>query len=185
MAVAIVAGVAVVAMGRGGEMAKFTADVRPLDADIETAADVALLRPPAAMWGYDKRATDEALNAVAQTVTDRDVEIATLRQQLADLQIPRPGRLAQSAGAGQPDVPGPPGNASQRQSGTPSQPQPGIASHPPSGTPGQSGTPSQVQSGTPSPAPPADGDGSGIWSAWERGDPTGRPADEGQQEESG
>jgi hypothetical protein len=86
-AVAILGGVIVVAMGRGGELAPSSADVRPLDTDIVTAADVALLRPPAALWGYDMRATDEALNQVARTVTERDVEIADLRRQLADMQF--------------------------------------------------------------------------------------------------
>jgi hypothetical protein len=92
-AVAILGGVIVVAMGRGGELASSSADVRPLDSDIVTAADVALLRPPAALWGYDMRATDEALNRVARTVTDRDVEIADLRRQLADMRSapPDPG----------------------------------------------------------------------------------------------
>lgn len=131
MAVAIVAAVAVVAMGRGGEMAKFIPDVRPLDADIETAADVALLRPPAAMWGYDKRATDEALNAVAQTVTDRDIEIVALRRQLDDLEAARPVVQAPgSRAAGQPDVPDQ--TASPGQTASPSQTAPADA--PGSGT---------------------------------------------------
>jgi hypothetical protein len=93
LAVVIVGGVIAAAMGRGGELAGSGADVRPLDGDIVTAADVALLRPPAALWGYDMRATDEALNRVARTVTERDVEIAELRQQLADMRSaePRPG----------------------------------------------------------------------------------------------
>ena len=86
VAVAILCGVVVVAMGRGGELARPTADVRPLDGEIVTAADVALLRPPAALWGYDMRATDDALNMVARTVTERDVEIAILRRQIADLE---------------------------------------------------------------------------------------------------
>jgi hypothetical protein len=85
-AAAILAGVVVVAMGRGGELALFAPDLRPLDPEIVTAADVALLRPPAALWGYDRQATHVVLNMVAQTVTERDVEIAALRQQLADLQ---------------------------------------------------------------------------------------------------
>jgi hypothetical protein len=85
VAAVIIAGVSLVAIGGGGEMTQFIPDTRPLNADIETAADVALLRPPPALWGYDKRVTDEALNAVAQTVTERDVEIAALRQQLADM----------------------------------------------------------------------------------------------------
>ena len=86
VAIAILCGVVVVAMGRGGELARPVADVRPPDGEIVTAADVALLRPPAAMWGYDMRATDEALNMVARTVTERDVEIAILRRQIADLE---------------------------------------------------------------------------------------------------
>lgn len=94
-AAAIIAGVAVVAVGRGGELTRFGADVRPVDADIETAADVALLRPSAALWGYDKRSTDEALNAVAQSVTERDVQIAALLQQIADM---RGGAAAGTAG---------------------------------------------------------------------------------------
>jgi len=88
-AVAILGGVIVVAIGRGGELAASAADVRPLDTDIVTAADVALLRPPAALWGYDMRATDDALNRVARTVTERDVEIADLRQQIADMRSGR------------------------------------------------------------------------------------------------
>jgi hypothetical protein len=85
-AAAILCGVVIVAMGRGGEMARSAADSRPVNAEILTAADVALLRPPVALWGYDIRATDEALNMVARTVTERDVEIATLRRQIADLE---------------------------------------------------------------------------------------------------
>jgi hypothetical protein len=85
-AAAILAGVVVVAMGRGGELVLFAPDRRPLDPEILTAADVALLRPPAALWGYDREATHVVLNMVAQTVTERDVEIATLRRQLAELQ---------------------------------------------------------------------------------------------------
>jgi hypothetical protein len=85
-AAVILGGMIAVALGRGGEMTEFSADVRPVDADIATAADVALLRPPVALWGYDKRSTDEALNLVARTVTERDVEITRLRRQVADLQ---------------------------------------------------------------------------------------------------
>jgi hypothetical protein len=85
-AAAILCGVVVVAIGRGGELVLFAPDRRPLDSEITTAADVALLRPPAALWGYDRQATHVVLNMVAQTVTERDVEIATLRRQLADLQ---------------------------------------------------------------------------------------------------
>jgi hypothetical protein len=102
VAAAIIVGVAVVAIGGGGELARFGPDTRPIDADIETAADVALLRPPAALWGYDKRSTDQALNAVAQSVTDRDVEIASLRRQIAEM---RGGGAAGTSGAVSQDAP--------------------------------------------------------------------------------
>jgi hypothetical protein len=155
-AVVILIGTVVVAMGNGGEMARFPADVRPLDADIETASDVALLRPPAAMWGYDKRATDEALNAVAEQVTQRDVEIAVLRQQIADLRAPAPRGPARRGpaprgSAPRGPVPGPPGAPSQdqRQGG---------------GLPGQAGPPETQP-----------------WSPWQRSIPP-RPPDNGQPE---
>ena len=82
-AAVILAGVLSVAMGHGGEMAEFATDYLP--PDLVTAADVVLLRPPSALWGYNVQVTDEALNRVAQVITERDVEIAVLRQQLAEL----------------------------------------------------------------------------------------------------
>jgi hypothetical protein len=82
-AAVILAGVVSVAMGHGGEMAEFDMDYVP--PDLMTAADVVLLRPPSAIWGYNAQVTDEALNRIAQAITERDVEIAVLRQQLAEL----------------------------------------------------------------------------------------------------
>ncbi len=80
----ILVGVVAVAMGHGGEMAEFPSDyVPPTLGDLATAADVAMLRPPSALWGYNTQVTDEALTRIAQIVTERDVEIAVLRQQLA------------------------------------------------------------------------------------------------------
>jgi hypothetical protein len=81
--VVILAGVVGVAMGRGGEMAAFATDYLP--PDIATAADVAMLRPPSSVWGYNAQLTDEALGRIAQVISERDVEIAVLRQQLAEL----------------------------------------------------------------------------------------------------
>jgi len=94
----ILAGVVAVAMGHGGDMAEFPSDyVPPTLGDLLTATDVAMLRPPAALWGYNTQVTDEALSRIAQIVTERDVEIAVLRQQLADA---RSGpRAAGSAGS--------------------------------------------------------------------------------------
>ena len=100
-AVAILCGAAVVAIGRGGEMGGSAADIRPIDPDFSTAADVALLRPPAALWGYNMQATDEALSLVARTVTERDVQIASLRRQIAELKSATQNPLAPGRPAGQ------------------------------------------------------------------------------------
>ncbi|HEX9353400.1 MAG TPA: hypothetical protein VF933_06245 [Streptosporangiaceae bacterium] len=81
--VVILAGVVSVAMGRGGEMAEFATDYLP--PEVVTAADVATLRPPSSLWGYNAQLTDEALSRIAQVISERDVEIAVLRQQLAEL----------------------------------------------------------------------------------------------------
>jgi hypothetical protein len=85
VAVAILVGVFLVATGRGGELAYEHADHAPLDLGPVSATDVALLRPPTALWGYNMHVTDEALEQVAQAVRDRDVTIAFLQQRLADL----------------------------------------------------------------------------------------------------
>ena len=84
-AVGILGCVVLVALGMGGEMAAFPSDSAPLRMDEVTAADVALLRPPLALWGYNVPATEEALGVIARAVTARDTEIATLRQELADM----------------------------------------------------------------------------------------------------
>jgi hypothetical protein len=84
-AAAILCGVVVVAFGRGGELAKFAADVAPVSVEF-TTADIAQIRPPPALFGYNPQVTDDVLSAMARTVIDRDIEIAMLRQQLADLQ---------------------------------------------------------------------------------------------------
>ena len=85
VAVAVLVGVFFVATGRGGELAYEHADHAPLDLGPVSAADVALLRPPTALWGYNMQVTDEALEQIAQAVRDRDVTIAFLQQRLADL----------------------------------------------------------------------------------------------------
>ena len=84
-AAAILGCVVLAARGMAGEMATFPSDSAPLRMDEVTAADVALLRPPLALWGYNVPATEEALGVIARAVTARDTEIATLRQEIADL----------------------------------------------------------------------------------------------------
>jgi hypothetical protein len=84
-ALVILAGVVVVASGRGGEMAVAEPDYPPIDLGPVSSADVALLRPPSSAWGYNMRVTDEALEVIAKAVTERDVQIAALQQQVSDL----------------------------------------------------------------------------------------------------
>ena len=84
-AVVILVGVVLVASGRGGEIAPEYPDYPPIDLGPVTAADVALLRPPSAAWGYNMRVTDEALETIARAVTERDIKIAELQQQVDDL----------------------------------------------------------------------------------------------------
>jgi hypothetical protein len=85
-AVVVLAGIIVVAVGRGGELAFFQADYAPLKLDEITATDVVLFRPPMALWGYSVQPTDEALNRIAEALTERDIEITALRQQVANLE---------------------------------------------------------------------------------------------------
>jgi hypothetical protein len=187
-AAVILGGMIVVAIGRGGEMTEFTADVRPVDADIETAADVALLRPPVALWGYDKRSTDDALNLVARTVTERDVEIATLRRQIADMQSGRekpspappggvasPGAITPPGATRGPGASGGPGQGwDPGASGGPGQGwDPGASGGPGQGDPGSNPAPFVRRQASPAP-PPAE---TQPWSAWERPGPEPRPDD--------
>ena len=83
--IVILAGVVVVASGRGGEMATEYPDYPPIDLGPVSAADVALLRPPSAAWGYNMRVTDEALDTIARAVTERDIKISALQQEVSDL----------------------------------------------------------------------------------------------------
>jgi len=96
-AAAILGGVVLAALGLAGEMASFAGDTAPLELDEVSATDVALLRPPMSLWGYNAQATEEALRVIARSVTARDVEIATLRRELAELQDRQDG--ARAAGA--------------------------------------------------------------------------------------
>jgi hypothetical protein len=83
--VAVLVGVFYAATGRGGELAYEQADHAPLDLGPVSATDVALLRPPTALWGYNMQVTDEALERIARAMRERDIRIAYLQQQLADL----------------------------------------------------------------------------------------------------
>ena len=109
VAIVILVGVFFVATGRGGELAHEQADHAPLDLGPVSATDVALLRPPTALWGYNMQVTDEALERIAQAVRDRDVMIAFLQQRLADLSTPAAPVLPPGEPSGPEHPAGPPG----------------------------------------------------------------------------
>jgi hypothetical protein len=92
-AAVILGGVVVVAMGRGGELARERPDA-PASADFRTWSDVAHYRPPAALLGYHARTTEHALSLIARTIAERDAEIEWLRQRLTEA---RPGLAAYEA----------------------------------------------------------------------------------------
>ena len=81
-AAAILGGVVVVAMGRGGEMVLFDRDLPVKTTRLETPGEVATLRLPFGFVGYQARATGEALVAAANLLAQRDAEIAALRREI-------------------------------------------------------------------------------------------------------
>ncbi len=85
MAVVILVGIVVVAMGRGGELSR-TASTEPAEIDFESWTDVASYRPPPALLGYQAGATEQAFAVIGRVLADRDAEIAWLRGRLRELQ---------------------------------------------------------------------------------------------------
>ena len=83
--VVVVAVVVLVARGRGGELSVERSDYRQLELGPVSATDIALLRPPMALWGYSMQATDEALERIAASIRERDVRIVALEQLVTDL----------------------------------------------------------------------------------------------------
>jgi hypothetical protein len=105
IAIAVVlVGIFFAATGRGGELAYEHADHAPLDLGPVSAADIALLRPPTAMWGYNMQVTDAALDQIAKAMRERDVTIAHLQEQVATYE--RNGSYSESRGAHARQAPG-------------------------------------------------------------------------------
>ena len=134
IAIAVVlVGIFFAATGRGGELAYEQADHAPLDLGPVSAADVALLRPPTAMWGYNMQVTDEALDQIAKAMRERDVTIAYLQEQLASFE--HNGSYSESRGAHARQAPGaldPPGAPGASTPSTPPVPSiPPVLSIPP------------------------------------------------------
>ncbi|MFC4058298.1 hypothetical protein ACFOWE_08335 [Planomonospora corallina] len=87
-ALAILGGVVVVAMGKGGELTEFAPDVPPLalpDAGKLTAVDFVSLQLPVSLVGYHTQSVDEALQRVAYALSERDTRIAVLEQRVSEL----------------------------------------------------------------------------------------------------
>ena len=103
-ALAILAGVVVVAMGRGGEIAPSRRDVPVRPPRIRTAADVAMLRLPLGVFGYAELATDEALDAAARLIAEQDAEIARLRHELWRMRAQRADEQLRDREAAHPDL---------------------------------------------------------------------------------
>ena len=85
LVVAAVAGAVLLARGRGGELSVERNDYLELELGPVSATDIALLRPPMGLWGYNMQATDEALDRIAASIRDRDVRIVALEQLVTDL----------------------------------------------------------------------------------------------------
>ena len=83
--VAVVAGAVLIARGRGGELSVERNDYLELELGPVSATDIALLRPPMALWGYNMQATDETLDRIAASIRERDVRIVALEQLVTDL----------------------------------------------------------------------------------------------------
>jgi hypothetical protein len=83
--VVIFAVVVAVATRRGGELSAERSDYVPLDLGPVSATDVALLRPPTALWGYSVQATNEAMGQIAESIRERDVRIVAIEQLVTDL----------------------------------------------------------------------------------------------------
>jgi hypothetical protein len=84
-ALVVLAVVVFIAMGRGGGLSAERNDYVPLDLGPVTPTDVALLRPPMGLWGYNTQATDEAMEQIAESIRERDVRIVALEQLVTDL----------------------------------------------------------------------------------------------------
>jgi hypothetical protein len=97
-AVAILAGVVVVALGRGGELKLSRPDSAAYGRRLVTAADMVTFRPPAAFLGYSAPVTDEAVQQMARAVAQRDAELVQLRHELAALRA----RLVPPGGTARP-----------------------------------------------------------------------------------
>src|SRR6266487_445597 len=86
-AAAIVAGVVAVVMGWGGEIALFGRDLPPIRFRLRDPSDIAMLRLPVSLFGFQAHATGEALRGIAALLAERDAELAMLRNEIIELRM--------------------------------------------------------------------------------------------------
>ncbi|WP_188192482.1 hypothetical protein [Nonomuraea sp. SYSU D8015] len=87
-AIAILACVVLVSLGRGGELTEFPPDVPPLDLPDPgqlTAVDFMALQLPVNLVGYHTASVDETLRRAASAISARDTRIAVLEQRVSEL----------------------------------------------------------------------------------------------------
>ncbi|TDD01804.1 hypothetical protein E1292_25020 [Nonomuraea deserti] len=87
-AIAILACVVLVSLGRGGELTEFPPDVPPLDLPEPgqlTAVDFMALQLPVNLVGYHTQSVDETLRRAAGAISARDTRIAVLEQRVSEL----------------------------------------------------------------------------------------------------
>jgi hypothetical protein len=87
-ALAILACVVLVSLGKGGELTEFPPDVPPLnlpEAGRLTAVDFMALRLPVNLVGYHTESVDETLRRAANAISARDTRIAVLEQRVSEL----------------------------------------------------------------------------------------------------
>ncbi|GGO67823.1 hypothetical protein [Nonomuraea cavernae] len=87
-ALAILACVVLVSLGRGGELTEFPPDVPPLDLPEPgqlTAVDFMALHLPVNIVGYHTQSVDETLRRAANAISARDTRIAVLEQRVSEL----------------------------------------------------------------------------------------------------
>lgn len=128
-AIAILAGVVATAMGRGGELTLFHRDVPAQRVQLRSAADVARLRLPTGLFGYQEQATSDVLHSIADLLARQEAEIASLRDEVWRLGAPiRTSSLPAESGSvsvGTGSVPVEAGGAADRDR-APDQPQPPL-----------------------------------------------------------
>lgn len=89
---AVLAGIAVVSTGHGGELAEPFPDRVPELAELVaggtvTPGDLEQVRFPTGFWGYPPRQVDDVLDRATRALAERDARISDLEQRLLTHQV--------------------------------------------------------------------------------------------------